>query len=986
LSTSTNIALTVGAAPTYSIGGTITGLSTSGLVLSFGGQTVSPASGATSFTFPTKVASGTNYTVTVTTEPTSQTQICTVTSGGSGTATANVTNVQVTCYNLYTIGGTINGLSASGLVLADFSQTFSPASGATSFTFYTSQTTGSEYSVIVQTQPIGENCSVTSGGSGTVGTSNVTNVVVSCTASPTYTIGPSASTLSVTAGSTATDTITVTDLNSFTGSVTLAASGLPTGVTAAFGTNPTTGSSVVTFTAASTAAAGTSTVTITGTSGTLIKTTTIALTVAAAGSYTIAPTPSALTVTAGGAAMDNITVTDLNSFTGSVTLAASGLPTGVTAAFSTNPTISSSAVTFTAATTATAGTSTVTITGTSGTLSVTTTISLTVAVPTTYSIGGTITGLSANGLVLSIGSQSVSPALGATSFAFPTKVTSGTGYTVIVQTQPTGENCSISSGGSGTVGSSNVTSVVIACLSSYTIGGTVSGLTGTGLVLQNNLGNNLTVSANGSFTFSTGVAIDGAYSVTVLDQPISPDQNCAVLYASGTATANVTNVQVTCSGDWVWMGGSDTYNSTGSYGTQFTASAANAPPARSGAVSWTDASGNFWLFGGGPESAGPDGQYYNDLWKYNPTSKEWTWMSGSDTISQGPTYGTLGTAAAANVPGARWNATACKDASGNLWLFGGSGDALVNAEFDSSGVLNDLWKYNPTSGYWTWMGGATVPNDPSVYGTLGTPGPSIVPGARWGGAMWADASGNIWLFGGQGNGTTTTFGLLNDLWMYNPTTKYWAWMGGSNSVNQVGTYGVQGTPAAGNLPGGRYSASSWTDASGNFWLFGGTGYNTTTTSGYLNDLWKFTPTSGTSSQWTWMGGTNLLNQFATYGTQGTASSSNIPGARAGAASWTDTSGNLWLFAGFGEATYYGGGLNDLWKFNPTSGAWTWMSGSNGADQASSYGTETVPAPSNIPGQRSSATGWADASGNIWILGGFVDDTSGDLNDLWEYLQ
>src|ERR1039457_3508675 len=79
----------------------------------------------------------------------------------------------------------------------------------------------------------------------------------------------------------------------------------------------------------------------------------------------------------------------------------------------------------------------------------------------------------------------------------------------------------------------------------YTVGGTVTGLTGTELVLQNNGGNNLTVSASAtSFTFSTPVASNGVYSVTVLTQPAG--QSCTVTTGSGTATANITNVAVAC--------------------------------------------------------------------------------------------------------------------------------------------------------------------------------------------------------------------------------------------------------------------------------------------------------------------------------------------------------------------------------------------------------------------------------------------------------
>ena len=162
---------------TYSVGGTISGLTASGLVLTDGSQTVSPASGATSFTFPASYASGTSYSVTVQTQPNSES--CTVT-GGSGTAaSSNVTSVAVSCGPMtYTIGGEIVGLTTSGLVLADGSQTVSPASGATSFTF---PTAGASYSVIVQTQPSGETCTVFNG-SGTFGL-NVTDVIiVACTA------------------------------------------------------------------------------------------------------------------------------------------------------------------------------------------------------------------------------------------------------------------------------------------------------------------------------------------------------------------------------------------------------------------------------------------------------------------------------------------------------------------------------------------------------------------------------------------------------------------------------------------------------------------------------------------------------------------------------------------------------------------------------------------------------------------------------------
>jgi 6-phosphogluconolactonase len=80
-----------------------------------------------------------------------------------------------------------------------------------------------------------------------------------------------------------------------------------------------------------------------------------------------------------------------------------------------------------------------------------------------------------------------------------------------------------------------------------TIGGLVSGLTGTGLQLQNNGGDSLAFGGNGTFTFSAPVASGSPYAVTVSTQPASPAQSCSVSYGTGTAgTTSVTNVSIIC--------------------------------------------------------------------------------------------------------------------------------------------------------------------------------------------------------------------------------------------------------------------------------------------------------------------------------------------------------------------------------------------------------------------------------------------------------
>ncbi len=198
------------------------------------------------------------------------------------------------------------------------------------------------------------------------------------TAAPDYTLSASPTSVAIAQGNSGTSTITVNPTNGFNGSVTLSTSALPSGVTATFGANPTTGSSVLTFTASATAATGTSTVTITGTSGSLTHTSTVSLMVNAVATpnFSLSASPTSVTITQGGTGNSTITETPSGGFTGSVTLSTSALPSGVTAAFGANPTTGSSVLTFSASATATTGTSTVTVTGTSGTLSHTVTITL----------------------------------------------------------------------------------------------------------------------------------------------------------------------------------------------------------------------------------------------------------------------------------------------------------------------------------------------------------------------------------------------------------------------------------------------------------------------------------------------------------------------------------------------------------------------------------------------------------------------------------
>jgi 6-phosphogluconolactonase (cycloisomerase 2 family) len=186
--------------------------------------------------------------------------------------------------------------------------------------------------------------------------------------------------------------------------------------------------------------------------------------------------------------------------------------------------------------------------------------------PATYTIGGTVSGLSSSGLVLQDnGGDNLTVAANATSFTFATPLATGAAYAVTVSTQPSNpaQVCTVASA-SGSVASANVTSVAITCTTTgtptFTVGGTITGLTGSGLVLKNNGGDDLTVAANATtFQFATAIATGGAYDVTVATQPSNPAEVCTVAHPSGTvASAKVTSVAITCSTSSFKVGGTVT--------------------------------------------------------------------------------------------------------------------------------------------------------------------------------------------------------------------------------------------------------------------------------------------------------------------------------------------------------------------------------------------------------------------------------------------
>jgi hypothetical protein len=575
----------------YTVGGTVTGLAGSGLQLTMNGATV-PVTG-TSFTFPA-IPSGTAWAVTVTAQPTSPSQTCSVT-GGTGTVTnANVTTVAVTCAtNAFTVGGSITGLVGTGLTLSLNSGAGQTVNG-TSFTLAPLIPSGQPYTVTVAQQPTtpSQTCTVTNGSS-TVGVANVTSVIVTCTTN-TYTVR---GTISGLAGR---------GLQlSLNGGVAQAVSGASFTLTpdivsgqmysVSVVVQPTSPSQTCTVTNGSGLIGGanvsnvalrcvTNTYTVGGTiagltgAGLQLRLNGGVAQAVSGTSFTLTPSipsgqPYTVTVaqqptnpiqtctvmndtgTVGGANVTTVAVactTNTYAVGGSITgLTGTGLQLRLNGgvaqtvsgtSFTLMPSIPSGQ-SYTVAIAQQPTTQLCTVTNGSGTVAGSNPV-VSVTCVDAFSVGGTVTGLAGSGLTLSLnGLQTVSPLMNG-SFSFLNRIVNGTGYSVSVTSSPPNQTCVVTTGSAGTVSNANVTSIVVTCVQTWSIGGNVTGLTGTGLQLSLNGGAATTISMSGSYTFPTRVLNGSTYSVVVTNQPTG--QLCAMNFGSGTAMAPVNTVNVFC--------------------------------------------------------------------------------------------------------------------------------------------------------------------------------------------------------------------------------------------------------------------------------------------------------------------------------------------------------------------------------------------------------------------------------------------------------
>jgi hypothetical protein len=434
----------------------------------------------------------------------------------------------------------------------------------------------------------------------------------------------------------------------------------------------------------------------------------------------------------------------------------------------------------------------------------------------------------------------------------------------------------------------------------------------------------------------SAAAIEGRVFRILLSLPLLLPLLLAGACSSGTEESPPTPAPAS---SWTWQGGPALYNLGGTYGTKGTPSAANIPGCRRRSSFASDAVGLFWMFGGyGFAYSTAQGEgYLDDVWAFDPSVKTWTWVAGASTLDSPAYAGTPGTEGPANTPGARLCPIVWADPAGYLWMFGG--------EDKDAALRNDIWKLNLSSSQWTLV----AADGPAAAST---------PGGRMGAAPFRDASGYLWVFGGEGGSC--------ELWKFDTAGGAWTTVG----AGTIPSHG--GTP----WPPALAKTSFWTDAAGDFWMFGGD-----TGGGYSAELWCFHPHS---TSWTCVSGEVAPDQPAVWGTVGVANPANTPGSRLGAPSWADTGGRLWLFGGENSTGLY----SDLWMYDPATGDWTWMSGPSELDQISARGAPGVADTAYHPSARREGAGWADVDGRFWLFGGMGwDDASnlGAMGDMWMYM-
>jgi gliding motility-associated-like protein len=276
--------------------------------------------------------------------------------------------------------------------------------------------------------------------------------------------------------------------------------------------------------------------------------------------------------------------------------------------------------------------------------------------------------------------------------------------------------------------------------------------------------------------------------------------------------------------EWTWVKGSSTLIHFPNYGVTGIAASTNSPGSKNEIkAGWVDKQNNLWMFGG-TSFTEPTGKAFNDMWKFNTTTNEWTFMKGDKIAGSLGVMGTKSIQADSNMPAARMSFNYWKDANDMFYIF--SGTSLGNSS------LNDVWKYNLNTNNWTWIAGESIPINGMYFDKCEEE--ENIPGgmAENTSPVSNQCANHFWNLGDG-----------NNLSLFNTLNNKWTWVSGDDpQLFPFGNanFGIKGiASSANNLPA-KAGMAMWVDANNNVWAFGGF---TTTASGIgrSNDLWRFEP-------------------------------------------------------------------------------------------------------------------------------------------------
>lgn len=373
----------------------------------------------------------------------------------------------------------------------------------------------------------------------------------------------------------------------------------------------------------------------------------------------------------------------------------------------------------------------------------------------------------------------------------------------------------------------------------------------------------------------------------------------------------------------------------------------NTPGMRRQSATWMHG-GKLYLYGGAVKRDNFSAYYPNDMWVFDTTNRNWTFLSGTLSDNQSPVYGTKGIASPSNNPG--------RVEGGMTWV------ANSKLYFLTPGV--DMWSYDPASGNWTLLSGQ-YNNRPAVYGTTGIAADTVRPGNLSGALTW-EHNGKLYLYGGYGHDSTVSniSGALNDIWEFDLATNYWKWIKGSRKKDAAGNQGTINIPAATNMPRGLNYA---------MWYLNSKIY---LSAPYDDFIWEY---DQTTNNWTYVRDAKWSAKI-NYGTKGIADTLNSPGPRTQSATWVHN-GKMYLYGGHmfkknDPNNYY---KEDLWELDPVTKYWTWVAGDSNANAQARYGVKGYWNNDTWPGPRMSPLIWR-SNDRVFLM----SDGWRHNDEIWEY--